>query len=127
MHHTKSDLDHLQSASTISTLLKLGFNCHTSHSVVYGLTNFLGLGLKSLYFEQGITQTLIIMRYIRSQSEIGDLTTIALHWWQLNFGISTLLLEYPSSTIQYTGHHWFTSIREFLHSLQGKLIIPNIT
>ena len=51
IHHTKVDLEKLQSASTTSTLLKLGFNRHTPHSVVYGSTNFLGLGLKSLYVE----------------------------------------------------------------------------
>ena len=83
MHHTKTDLDKIQSAATTSTLLKLGFNRHTAQSVVYGSTNFLGLGLKSLYVEQGIAQILIIMRHLRAKSEIGELTMIALHWWHL--------------------------------------------
>ena len=52
MHHTKANLDKLQTSSTTLTLLKLGFNRHTSHLVVYGSNDFLGLGLKSLYVEQ---------------------------------------------------------------------------
>lgn len=107
-------------------LLKLGLNRHISHSVVYGSTNFLGLGLQSLHVEQGIAHIFIIMRHLRPQSEIGNLTIIALNQWYLILGLSTPLLEFTKPSIQYTGHHWFTSIRELLHNLQGKLIIPNI-
>ena len=66
------------------------------------------------------------MRHLRSTSEIGDLTTITLHWWQLVSGLSTPLLENTSPTILYTGHHWFTSLRQFLHNLNGNIIIPNL-
>lgn len=51
---------------------------------------------------------------------------IVLHWWHLISGLSTLLLEHIKPIIQYTEHHWFTSIQVFLHNLQGKLIIPDI-
>ena len=36
------------------------------------------------------------------------------------------LLEKTTSDIAYTGQHWFTSLRTFLHKHQGKLIIPDL-
>ena len=89
--------------------------------------NYLGLGLKCLYIEQGIAQILILMRHIRTTSDNGKLAEIVLQWWQLIAGTSFLLLEFPSNTTTYTGNNWFTSLQQFLYKYQGKLFIPLIT
>ena len=75
--------------------------------------------------EQGIAQIQLIMRHIRTSSEIGKLAKIALQWWQLLAGTSFPLLQNTTANLEYTGQNWFTSLRTFLHSCQGNLIIPN--
>ena len=87
----------------------------------------MGLGFQHLYVEQGIAQLNILMRHIRAQTEIGKQTEIALHWWQVNAGVSYPLLQHTNANIKYTGETWFTSIRDFLNSLKGTLQIPSIT
>jgi len=79
-HHSKKSLDRLQSAPTTSTLLKLGFNRHTAHAVVYGSVQFAGLGLRSLFIEQGIAQLLIFIRHLRACTDVGTLLLITIQW-----------------------------------------------
>ena len=126
MHHTKKSLSKVQTIPVKATLLKLGFNRHTSKKVVFGSQYFMGLGLRHLYVEQGIAQLNILMRHVRSQTDLGKQTEIALQWWQLNAGVSYPLLQFTKNEILYTGNTWFTSIRKFLHTLQGSLHIPSI-
>jgi hypothetical protein len=47
-HHSCSRLRKIQSAPTRSTLIKLGFNRHTAHAVVYSPSRYGGIGLRDL-------------------------------------------------------------------------------
>jgi hypothetical protein len=126
-HHSQTSLDRLQSAPTTSTLLKLGFNRHTAHAVVYGCVQFAGLGLRSLFIEQGIAQILISMRHLRACTDVGTLFLITLQWWQVTAGVSFALLENPNIPLTYLHPDWFTTFRNFLAIIQGSLHIPAVT
>ena len=124
-HHKKETLNKLQSHVTTATMLKLKFNRHTSHAVTYGSLHYLGVDLIALHIEQGIAQTMILIQYLRSESDIGNLTLIALHWWHLITGLSQPLLKQTKKEIKYTGETWFYTLRQFLQRIKGKLHIPD--
>ena len=126
LYYTNKALSKIQTLPVKATPLKLGYNRHTSRKVVFGSQYYLGLGLQHLYVEQGISQLNILMRYIRTQMDLGTQTEIALYWWQENTGVSYPLLQQTNTKIRYTGETWFTLIRDFLNSLKGTLQIPSI-
>ena len=66
------------------------------------------------------------MRHIRANTDLGKLTEIALQWWQVRAGVSYPLLQQPHTPIEYTGNTWFTTLRTFLHDLNGSLRIHSI-
>ena len=82
--------------------------------------------MRILFIEQGITQILMLIRQIRSKTDLSKLTRITLKWWQQQAGISFLLLEFPSITIPYLKWNWFTAVRKFLQHITGTLTIPTI-
>ena len=66
------------------------------------------------------------MRHICSNSDLGELTEISLHWWQVNTGVSYSLLKHPANLINYTGDDWFSFVQEFLNALKVSLDIPSL-
>ena len=68
----------LQSLSTHATLEKMGFKQNTAHAIAYGSRLHGGIGLRTLFIEQGIAQLTMIIRQIRSKNDLGTLAIIAL-------------------------------------------------
>jgi hypothetical protein len=62
-HHSPKKLRKLQSAATRTTLVKIGFNRNTAQRVVYGPSQYGGLGLRDLAVEQGIAQIEMLVRH----------------------------------------------------------------
>jgi hypothetical protein len=127
MTHTRKDLDQLQRPAVAATLAKLGFRRTINRAIVFGSPQYGGLGLRDLYLEQGIAQLQLFIRHLRAESPQGRLLQISLAWWQLQAGVSWSLLEFPKQPLAYLDFTWLTSIRDFLCSINGNLLIADAT
>jgi hypothetical protein len=126
-HHSKKKLRELQSIPTRSVLMKTGFNCNTSHRVVFGPSWYGGLGFRDLFVEQGISQVELLISYLRAASPQGQLFRIAIAWWQLVVSVSYPLLQRPNTVIPYLEPNWLSALRRFLAETDAAVHIDKIT
>jgi len=110
----------------IATLLnKISFNRNFPRAVVYGPIELGGLGIRSLYVEQGIAKISLYLRQLSSESELGKCLRIATRTQQLEAGVSWDILERPAITIPYLTTTWITALRDFMgvHDIQIKFCV----
>jgi hypothetical protein len=112
--------DAIQSPVVQAILPLLGFNRHTSRSLVFGPSEYGGIGLTNLYTELYSTRIETIITHTRMEtSELGKLFRINLELIQLLSGTSIPYLQ-SSSPINYIQKNWFSGLHLFLikHELQ---------
>ena len=120
---SKKKLIKIQKRTKKVTLHKLGFMASTPNAVVYGALQHGGLGLRHLYIERGIAQTILLIRHVRANSDQGTMVRIALDWWQQSAGVNFPLLLNPAVPVPYLESNWLTSLRDFLRDIKGSLQI----
>ena len=118
-HNHPQTLSKIQSAPIRVTLIKLGFKRTTSHAIVFGSQRYGGLRLRDLPTEQGIAQTILLLRHLRAQTDVGRLALISLQWLQLIASTSKPILEYTSPPLPHLNADWFITLRAFLHSINA--------
>lgn len=116
-------LDKIQAKALESFIPALGFNCNFPRAVLLGPKAFGGEGIPHLHTESNIQKIEILMANIRGQTELGTLFLINLSWIHLlvGRGESYLNSNYEIPYVQ----NWFTGIRNFLISINGRINIPN--
>jgi hypothetical protein len=123
-HMSKTQLHNVQKKMILTSLSKMGYSCKTSRAVVFGPRRYLGIGLRHLYYEQGIGQTLQLLKHIRSDSNLGSFLQVGLDWTQLHAGVSTPIMENPQQHLPHLERGWYTSMREFLSSIDASIYLP---
>jgi hypothetical protein len=103
--------------------MKLGFNRNTAHAVAYGPSHYGGLGLRNWVVEQGITQTILLIRHLRGSTDQGRLLLILLSWWHLYTGTSYQLLQDPHPLLPLGDHHIFSSLRSYFKEVNGSFYV----
>ena len=110
--------DQLQKEFKKVFLPKYGYNRHTPNAVVFGNSDFGGLGLRTLSIERGIAQIYGLLACLRSNGVASQLATIMLGWGQMLAGTSTPILMDPSITLPHLDPMvWIPPLRESLHQL----------
>jgi hypothetical protein len=122
---SQSILQKLQSPIINTVLTKLGYNRHMPRAVVFAPTTLGGIGLLDLFTEQGCSKITIIISHIRSQSPLHIPLIVLFETYQLIAGITTSPLEDTTNHI-YINSPWLTSVRNFLNTINAKIIIPEI-
>ena len=84
----------------------------------------MGIGLRHLYYEQGIGQILQLLKHIRAGSKLGTFLLIGLDWIQLHAGVSYAILVKPTPKLAHLEPGWFSSLRQFLGSIDASIYIP---
>jgi hypothetical protein len=121
----------IQSPVINSILPLLGFNRHTSRSLVFAPSDFGGIGITNLYTELYSTRIETIISHTRmDKSELGKLFRINLEFIHLLTGKSTPYLQ-STKQISYIQKNWFSGLHQFLikHELQmdiRSLWLPSI-
>ncbi len=111
----RKDAEKINSRITQSILPAMGFNRNTPLAVVYGPKNIGGIGLKDLFAEQGAAKAAILLKHLRSSSELGKLLKCQLQWAQRAAGIdSPILVDVTSRLPQIKDEVWIQTLREFL-------------
>jgi hypothetical protein len=99
-------------------LPKMGYSSKTTRDVVFGPRKYLGIGLGP---EQGVQQTLFLLKHLRANQKLSTLRRIGLTWFQLQSGITQPVLECPGLDIPYLEIGWFQSLCQFFCSIQAEI------
>ena len=68
---------------------------------------------------------LVLLRHWRKDSQAGQLSRIALAWFQVQAGVSFPLLEYPSRPVPQLESKWISSMRDFLAKINAAIVIDD--
>jgi len=109
-----------QQSATLWFLLRMGYPRTLPRSVVYAPTNIGGLGFIHLGFEQGVQQTLQLLRHLRARTSNGQLYSILISSYQLYIGIGHPILE-DNRLLPWSPSGWLSSIRAFLYSINSQI------
>ena len=101
-------------------LSRMGINRNTKQILLFGPPLLGALGFTNTYTDQGICQIQAFIGHIRLNQDIGCLLLILLEHFQLIIGLEEHLFTYPYSHVsQYCDPTWFTSLWQFVDSIQG--------
>ena len=121
----------------MSPVLQGGLSCSgivrtLPHTLVYGTTKYQGLGIPSLYTEQGIAHILKLLQHGHQPSITGDLLWASLQALQVELGISGFPLEqhFPRVGFLATDHCWVKHAWKFMSSsgftIQSSALDPSL-
>ena len=118
-----SVLDKIQISAKQAFLTGMGYNRNMHLAVVYGSPKYGGIGMQSLSTNQGILGTISLLRLINSQveSRVSNLSVIDIMYIQMEAGTSEPILE-DTRPIPYLEPGWIPTIRQFLHSIDAKIV-----
>jgi len=117
---TKNILNQAHSMTTPIILSKLGYNRNMPKAVVYTPTSHGGIGLQNLHTEQGIQQTLHIIKHLHDHTHLGSFTKVTIKAHQIYTGISKPILE-DTTTLPWMPNQWITNVWAFLHKISGTI------
>jgi hypothetical protein len=111
---TQQQCNIIQSPVVNAILPLLGFNRHTSRSIVFGPTRYGGIGLSDLYTEMYTRRIESVLTHTRdSNSAVGRLMKINLNLIQLLHGQSIPYLA-SNTEIKYIQPTWFSGLHQFI-------------
>jgi len=113
-----------QVAVTALFLNKMGYQRHMPRAVVYAPATVGGLDFRHLGFEQGVQQTLQLVKHLQVASTNGVLYHSLIDAYQIHSGIAQPILE-DTRTLPWSSPSWMTSIRQFLHSTGTNILLQN--
>jgi hypothetical protein len=103
-------LDAIQKPMINAIIPKMGYSSKTTRDVVFGPRKYLGIGLRHLSSEQGVQQTLLLLKHLRANQKLSTLLRIALTWFQLQSGITQPVLESHALPLPYLEIGWLQSL-----------------
>jgi len=114
-----------QAKATTAFLAKMGYRRNMPRAVVYAPKAIGGLGFRHLGFEQGVQQTLQLIKHMRANTTNGALFQLAINTYQLHAGLSKPILE-DTRPCPWIPARWFNSIRQFLHTTNSQVILDKL-
>jgi ribonuclease HI len=121
---TRKQIDKIQQQATTDYIRKCGYDMHFPRCIVYGATNFGGLGFRQLFVESGCNKIQSMVCHINNNTMLGKMVQINLNWVQLTSGLSKPIME-SKEDILYINNNWFTQLREFTAFTDSKIIIKH--
>jgi len=103
-------------------LTKLGYPRSFPRAIAYANTDRGGIGMRHLGEEQGLQKILQLLKHLRTKTGIGQVYSIVLQHYQLMSGLQHPVLE-DTRTIPWSTTPWFDTARQYLHRIQGKVIL----
>jgi hypothetical protein len=96
------------------------------HTLVYGTTRYQGLGLPSLYTEQGISHITKLLQHGAKDNITGQLLRSSLEALQLELGTSAFPLELQHSSMGFLATPcWIVNSWKFMSNLDIKMTSPS--
>jgi len=111
-----------QAKATTAFLAKMGYRRTMPRAVVYAPKALGGLGFRHLGFEQGVQQTLQLIKHLRANNTNGALFNLAINTYQLHSGFARPILE-DTRHCPWNSTGWMSSLRQFLHTTGSQIIL----
>jgi hypothetical protein len=121
--YTKPTLDKAQSKSIPLILAKSGYMRTTAYSILFGPKVLGGAGFIRWSTLQGEGQLMLFLKHWRANDDAGRLLRVAVAWVQYQSGVGFPIFAHPATNIPYLESRWLPSLRRFLATIQGKLIL----
>jgi hypothetical protein len=125
---SKMQLESIERPSINALLSKMGYNRNFPRAIVFGPVQYGGLGLKSLYFQQGYLVIKWFIKTVREQSRVTELLRTLVYTTQLEAGTSTHILTtttHRKRILQYMTPTWLTHMINFLEDHGLRMILDN--
>ena len=123
---TKAECNKLQATFQAKLVAKMGFNRTMANSIRYGPIQYGGLGLKTIWNEQGLKHALLAITHLRASDADGTNMMISLSASQLEAGTDKPILEQKwDDYSKYITPTWITKTWEFLSENNIQLRIPD--
>jgi hypothetical protein len=122
MNFNEEQLNKIQAKSMGRFLQKLGYEKFFPRAVVYGTSDYGGLGCKQLYSYCMWQKIESIIGNMNSKASCGHDMDRVLGWAQIQSGISFPILE-QHQNIDYIQNSWFTPLQRFLTILNGHITV----
>ena len=124
-HFSPSELHKLKTKALPAIIAKCGFNRNSSRDFLYGPVCLNGGGFRPFRTEQGVGQIQYILKHWTSALPPGKAQRIAVAWSQVNVGVSWSIFDNVAASIPHFEAQWLRVLRNFLHTIDGKLRFDN--
>lgn len=122
-YFSRKTLDQAQCTSIHKLIAKCGYNRHTARALIYAPTAYAGGGFVPWYLLQGEGQIQQFIKHWRTDTLVSKTLRIAVSWLQWQAGWHRSVLEDTTSPILYLECRWLTSLRGFLQTIRGSLLL----
>jgi len=102
----------------------MGFPRSFPRAIAYASKDRGGIGLHLCGTDQGLHKVLQLIKHTRTRTSIGQVYNIVTQHYQLMAGLSHLILQ-DTRPIPWSTALWYDNLHQFLHSIQGQIIIQN--
>ena len=82
-----------------------------------------GIGMQRLYTNQGVKNTISLLKHLRAKTTVGQLLLINVKWLQRWSGIGKCVMESPEAKIPPMTAKFMMSIRDFLSRCRASLLM----
>ena len=94
--------------------------------VIYGPVELGGASFHPLWVQQGIGQVTLFLHQWRKNTQGGQLSRIAVAWFQVQTGVSSFpILEYSERPLPQLESKWIASMRQFLATIKANIVIDD--
>jgi len=121
------DCAHIQSPALTACLQKNGIVSTIARTIIFSPHRYGGLGLTSLYTENGIRKVELLLGHLRRRDKTSDIIKVALGCIQQEVGMPTFLFQLPYE--QYAcivTKCWMKLLWKFLDTIKGSIRCPGI-
>jgi len=113
-----------QCSVTSLFLTRMGYPRHLPRCIVYAPETVGGLGMRHLGYEQGMQQTLQLLRHLRANTTNGKLYSFTIDQYQIYARTHQPILE-DTKDISWILKGWISSIHEFLHTTNSQILLQH--
>jgi len=102
----------------------MGFPQSFPRAIAYVPKEYGGIGLHLCGIDQGLHKVLQMIKHTRTKTSIRQVYNIVTLHYQLMSRLSSLILQ-DTQPILWSTALWYDNLRQFLHSINGQIILQN--
>jgi hypothetical protein len=122
---SRAEIEEIQKFTVNKFLSATGYDHSMHRSVVFGPTNFGGVGMRHLFTEMMEMKLNTVLSHIRANLTLGKSMRINIDYIQLTSGMTTPIFE-SSNPIPYIEQNWLLHVRDYLIEINAKMQIENL-
>jgi len=123
---TDKNCAHIQSPALNACLQKNGIVSTIDRTIIFSPYRYGGLGLTSLYTENGIQKVELFLGHLRRHDKTSKIIKVALGCIQQEVGTSTFILQLPFKKYEcIVTNSWMKLLWKFLDNINGSIRYPS--